>query len=256
MSKAREVSATRLARCLAFLGLSFFIAWLAGGDKLSRLVNPRMNPWIIGAGIGFLVLALVQMLRLPKRPIRGDPLTFFVPLAYVVAIVYIFVQDGASATGEAPARDDTLAIQSSFFDKRDRAADDASTKPLPQTIIFDDDLYWALYNRLYDEPAAAAGHRVVIQGFLRKANTLPPGMVLIARNLMWCCSADMTEIGLVARGSLAAGIRASTWVEATGRLSTAELDADGDGKKSLVPCIELDSIRPVEKAASGVIFPF
>lgn len=257
MTKVREISASRVARSAIFLALSFFISWLAENGKLSKIVHPRMNPWIQGAGILFLALAFVQMLRISKRPRRADPASFFIPIAYVLAIVFIFVQSEAFSPGRFDAGNDSLAVASAVISKRDKAAAKASMGPLPTVIAFDDDRYWTLYNRLYDDPSAAQGHRVVIQGYLRRASGFPPKTALIGRNLMWCCSADMAQIGLIAQDPAVDGLKDSEWVEAAGRLSTTEFDMNGLGKKTLVPIIVLDSLRPVDKGeTSGVIFPF
>jgi putative membrane protein len=257
MTKVREISASRVARSAIFLVLSFFISWLAENGKLAKLVHPRMNPWIQGAGILFLLLAFAQMLRISKRPRRPDPVSFFIPIAYVLAIVFIFVQSATFSPGRFDSGNDSLAVENAVISKRDKAATKASMGPLPSVIAFDDDRYWTLYNRLYDDPAAAQGHRVVIQGFLVKGTDFPPGTALIARNLMWCCSADMAEIGLIARDPAVDKIKNSAWVEASGRLSTTDFDMNGLGKKTLVPLVVLDSLKPVDKGeTSGVIFPF
>jgi putative membrane protein len=257
MSDNHDISAVRLARSLTFLALSFFISWLAQNGKLSTLVHPRMNLWIEGAGVLFLVLAFVQMLRLSQRPRRSDPISFFVPIIFVVAITFIFVTSGTLAPADLAANDDSLAVENAIITKRNNAAAKASIEPLPATIQFDDDRYWTIYNRLYDDPVAASGHKVVIQGFFRHTKSMPQGTALIARNLMWCCSADMSEIGLVAKGPDLERLKNSTWVEASGRLSTISYDFSGSGKKSEIPLLVLDSLKPVDKGAtSGVIFPF
>ncbi len=99
MTKVREISASRVARSAIFLLASFFISWLAENGKLPKIVNPRMNLWIQGAGVLFLVLAFAQMLKISDKPKRADPLSFFVPIAYVLAIVFIFVQSDAFSSG-------------------------------------------------------------------------------------------------------------------------------------------------------------
>jgi uncharacterized repeat protein (TIGR03943 family) len=257
MTKSRDISASRIARSLTFLVMSFFISWLAQSGKLSKLVHPRMNLWIEGAGVLFLVLGFVQTLRLAERPKRPDPASFFVPIAFILAIVLIFVQSNSFSPGPFDAGDDSLAAAESTIAKRDKAAAKASMGPLPQLLAFDEDRYWALYNRLYDDPAAALGHRVEIRGFLSRAKGFPSETALVGRNLMWCCSADMSTVGLLAQGSALGGLPDSTWVEATGRLSTIEFDVDRSGKESLLPLLVLDSVKPADKgSASGVIFPF
>lgn len=257
MTKVREISASRVARSAIFLLASFFISWLAENGKLPKIVNPRMNLWIQGAGVLFLVLAFAQMLKISDKPKRADPLSFFIPIAYVLAIVFVFVQSDAFSPGRFDGGEDSLAVQSAIISKRDRVAAKASMGQLPDSIVFDDDRYWTLYNRLYDDPAAAAGHKVVIQGFLHRATHFPPSTALIGRNLMWCCSADMAEIGLIAKDPLVDGLKESQWVEASGHLGTTEFDMNGLGKKVVIPILVLDSLKPADKGAtSGIIFPF
>jgi uncharacterized repeat protein (TIGR03943 family) len=257
MTKVRDISASRVARSATFLALSFFISWLAENGKLSKIVHPRMDLWIEGAGVLFLVLAFAQMLWLSDRPKRPDPVSFFIPIAYVMAMAFIFVQSNAFSPGRFDTGDDSLAVENAIISRRGNVAAKASMGPLPSTIAFDDDGYWTLYNRLYDDPAAAVGHRVVIQGFFHRTSGFPPDTALIGRNLMWCCSADMSGIGLVARGPMVNNLKESEWVEASGRLSTTEFDLNGGGKKKVIPLVVVDSLRPVDKGAtSSIIFPF
>jgi len=120
-----------------------------------------------------------------------------------------------------------------------------------------DDRYWTLYNRLYDDPAAAVGHKVVIQGFLHRARGFPPNTALIGRNLMWCCSADMAEIGLIVQDPVINALNESQWVEVSGRLATTQFDMNGDGKKAVIPIVAVEALKPTDKGAtSGIIFPF
>jgi putative membrane protein len=257
MTKVREISASRVARCLCFLVISFFISWLAQTGKLSKIVHPRMNLWIEASGLLFLVLAFVQIFRISERPRKPDPFSFYIPIFFVLAIAAIFVQAESFSPGRFESGGDFLAVENAVISKRDTAASEASKGPLPSVVRFDDDKYWTLYNRLYDEAPAAAGKRVVIQGFLCRKSGFPEGTALIGRNLMWCCSADMGMIGLLARGPAVAGMKDSQWVEASGRLDTIRFDMNGDGKEAVVPIIVLDSLKSVDKgASSGIIFPF
>jgi putative membrane protein len=257
MTRFREISGSRLARSAIFLVLAFLISWLAQSGKLSKLVHPRMNLWIQGAGILFLILAFAQMLWLSRKPKRPDPVSFFIPIVYILAITLIFVQSNSFSPGRLDTGDDSLAAENAIISRRGKIAAKASMGPLPSVISFDDDRYWTLYNRLYDDPAAARGHRVVIRGFFHRAEKFPADTALVGRNLMWCCSADMSGIGLLARSPVVGGLKESEWVEASGRLDTIEFDMNGDGKKAVVPLIVVDSLKSVEKGAtSSIIFPF
>jgi putative membrane protein len=257
MTDQRRISASRVARCLVFLALSFFISWLAETGQLGRIVHPRMHPWIVVSGLFFLVLAIAQLPRLTDRPRRPEGPGFFVPFFFVLAIAWLYLQGGAAPRGPLDTVGDSQALKGSILASRDKAASEAATAPLPPTLVFDDERYWPYYNRLYDDPEAAAGRAVVIQGFIYRQGNLPAGTAIVGRNLMWCCSADMAVIGLIVQDGAMGRLPESTWVEVSGRLGATEFDMKGDGNRVPVPLIMADSVRAVNKGStSGIIFPY
>ncbi len=128
--------------------------------------------------------------------------------------------------------------------------------PSTRNIVFNDDSYWALYNKLYDNPGDMSGKRIKIQGFVYRQKNFPLETILVARNLMWCCSADMAVIGLAATGAELSALASDTWVEVSGRLGVAELDLVGERRISKVPIIHIESVRRVDRTASMTIFPY
>ncbi len=251
----QEISPSRAARGLVFMSISFFFVWLINTGKLDRIVNPRMRPWIIAAGLLFLALSFYETLRLSSPPRRPDPVSHFYPLIFVFAIGYLFVQSSSFQPELFQAGPSSLAVQSALIANRDAKIDKAATGPLPSSIVFDDNSYWTLYNRLYDDPSAAFGKRITVEGFAYRKSDFPSDTVLIARNLRWCCSADMSMIGFLARGHSAA-IPDSAWVEVSGRLASIEFDASGSGNRKTVPLILVDSIRSKPQSASTTVFPY
>jgi uncharacterized repeat protein (TIGR03943 family) len=256
--RARDVSASRIARAATLLAYSFFVSWLLQNGKISQIVHPRMSPWIELSGLLCLGLAFFQALRLDRPPRHADPPNFFVPIAFVIAMALVYVQAGPKAAGRFSGGDDSLVLESAIVSKRDRAAADASKAPLPRTLVFDDDRFYSLYNRVYDSPGEARGRRIVLRGFVdRPGGTKSDNVVLVARNLMWCCSADMAEIGFLARGPGVAGLKDGDWVQAMGTLDLIDWDMDGDGKPETVPFIEAEPIEKVDKGSTlSVVFPY
>ena len=251
-----EISLSRALRAITYMSISFFFVWLINTGKLNHIVHPRMNPWIIAAGLLFLVMAFSETLHLSVRPHRDDPPSHFYPFAFVLIVAYIFVQAASLHPGSFQPAGESLDIQSAAIAQRGRIADAATLGPLPSWIQPTDDSYWPLYNRLYDHPEAAIGKRITVQGFVYKKKGFPPGSALIGRNLMWCCSADMAVIGYLAHSPTLGLISDSSWVEVTGTLRSILFDPDGSGKASDLPFIEVESIKPVERSASTTIFPY
>jgi putative membrane protein len=260
--RAGGLSTTRAARVAAFLALAFFLSWLMEGGRISLILHPRMGAWVWAAGLVLLALALVQLARIGLRPREADPPGFYLALLFAMAVVFLAASPrdaGLAPRGEASGQSasEAIAVQKAFIERRDKAEEETSTGPLPRVIILDDGHYWGLYNRLYDDPLAAAGHRIEVAGFLVRDGRLPPGSALVARNLMWCCSADMTQIGFIAEGEGIESLPEGAWVKATGSLSSLDFDFDGDGKPSPIPVISLDGLAPVQAGSvSSTIFPY
>jgi uncharacterized repeat protein (TIGR03943 family) len=256
--RVKNISPSRVARILTLLVYSFFVSWLLQHGKLSQIVHPRMNPWIELSGLLCLALAFTQIFTIDHAPRHADPANFYIPIIFVIAMAFVYVQSGISVAGSVSSGDQSLALESAIFAKRDKVMADVSKGPLPENLVFDDDRYYTLYNRVYDAPAEAKGHKIVLRGFVDKPNgTATENALMIARNMMWCCSADMAEIGFLARGAGLTGFRKGDWVEARGTLNTIDWDMNGDGKQETVPFVEVERIEKVDKGStSSVIFPF
>lgn len=250
------LSTSRVARCVMYLGLSFFVALLIEEGKLTLIVHPRMTPWIIVAAFLFLVLAISEFYRLFKRLRRSDPFSFYYPFLFVIAITFLFVQSTTLNARQSQSIPEKKAFQAAVLAQHSNARNKAESMPLPEWITMNDDMYWSIYNRLYDDPTAVRGKRITVQGYVYHNKAFSPQKALIGRNLMWCCSADMTVIGYLVEGPAVAQFKENTWVEVTGTLESIKFDVSGDGKATLIPLIKTDSIKQVEKAFSSTIFPY
>lgn len=256
MIGGKDISASRVARCLILMTLSFFIVWVIDSGHLESIVHPRMKAWVAIGGLLALLLSFGEMLRIDVKPREPDSISRYYPIIFAIAIVFLYLQGGGPKLATASVQPEISAFQSAI-ENRDAVVKKAQTERLPGTIIFDDERYWPLYNRLYDSPQDARGHKIVVKGFFDKPAGAPANVALVGRNLMWCCSADMAAIGFLVRGAALDEYKVSEWVEASGTLDTIEYDLNGDGKEELVPFIELDRLKRVDKGAtSSVIFPY
>jgi putative membrane protein len=252
----KGISPSRLARTITFLILSFFIVWLIDTGKLNHIVHPRMTPWIMIAGLLFLVLAASELLRLTKGLRKPDPFSYFYPYIFILAIAYLFVQATTLKPSQFQASPEETAFKAAVISQRSSVIDKTETMPFTAWISMNDDTYWPIYNRLYDNPAAVLGKRITVQGFVYHDKALPPKIVLIGRNLMWCCSADMSVIGFLVEEPRSPEFKDDTWVEVTGSLDTIRIDVSGNGEAVPVPLIKAVTIKQIAKSVSSTIFPY
>jgi len=243
----------KLARSLLFVLSAAYYGWLVLSGNITRIMHPRMIPWIVVATLIMVLIGLAGVLGGKSERHGTDTLSHYLPILFVFVMASLFLASGDLPQGLSSGID--VAALSANFERRDKAAEEAATAPLPSTIVFDDDRYWSLYNRLYDEPKTAAGREVVIQGLVSREKGSPAGSILVGRRFMWCCSADMGTIGLFATLPSANEPPQGAWVEVRGTLGTFERVADG--KKELLPMIVAESEHRVDKgSASEIIFPF
>lgn len=249
-----DITPTRAARILVFMSVSFFYIWLINTGRLEYIVHPRMEVWIIAAGLLFLVLAFHQTLMLSEAPRRADPVSHFIPLLLVFLVAYLYVTKESFQPEPLQDAAQSLALNTVMAHARD--VEKAANEPLPARIVLDDSTYWTLYNRLYDNPKAARGKEILVQGFLYRKKGLPSGSALVARDLMYCCSADMSMIGFLVEGSGLPSIPDGTWVAADGTLGSVAYDISGTGKAIPVPLVHLASVKQVKRNSSQIIYPY
>jgi len=236
---------------------AFFLVLLLGGG-ISALVHPRMNVWI---GAAAAIAALIGVMRIfGPAPGASGGRSFLkaLPLVAVMAAAGVYASIGSDSGGYAPAQDmspEEKAFRSAI-DERERAWKDATEKELPKTLDFGNDaLYWPLYNRVYDDLEKTKGKRIRVEGFAFRDSGYPPGTFLVARNLMWCCSADMSLIGFLVRYDEADSLKNGQWVQVEGVLDIGDARAAG-ASDSMSPIIAEAQVRPVSREKSNVIYPY
>lgn len=255
-AEGRDLAPSRILRAGLFLVSSATLGWLVKTGKITQIVHPRMIPWIVAAGLIFLVLSCHEVFFSRKRRSK-DEASFYYPLGFVLVVAALVVQINAVVPGQLQASPESRAFQSA----QQRAQSGASAtapagKDLPSSFVLRDDNYWDLYNRLYDDPSLAKGRPIVVQGFVYRGEGLPGGGLIVARNLMWCCSADLSIIGFTLEGPKVGALKDNVWIEVRGVLDVVEADLAKTGTPAPIPIIKVESARPVKRAASTTIFPY
>jgi putative membrane protein len=250
--------AASLGEGILFLALAGFFLFLLFGGGIRAIVHPRMNAWIGAAAAIAASIGVARIIK-PASEARGGPsLIRALPLVAVMAAAGVYASAGSKSGGYAPVQDmspEEKAFRSAI-EERERAWKDATEKDLPKTLDFGNDaLYWPLYNRVYDDLEKAKGKRIRVEGFAFRDSGYPPGTFLVARNLMWCCSADMSLIGFLVRYDEADSVENGQWVEVEGVLEIGDARAAG-ASDGVSPIIAEAQVRPINREKSKVIYPY
>ncbi|WP_349669582.1 TIGR03943 family protein [Lacrimispora sp.] len=116
-----------------------------------------------------------------------------------------------------------------------------------KTITIADDDYYAWMTELGAHADKYQGYTVTMKGFvfLDLENRQEHEFALV-RLSMWCCSADMAPMGLMADDLKGLGFKENNWITVTGKL----LVKDG------YPTIEAENIVAAEKPEQEYVYPY
>ena len=247
------------------LGLACIVLTVTGG--ISAVLHPRMHPWVLVSGVLFLALSANDSRRLFSAPRPGIPVRCYYALLLVIATCALFPDLGKGARGaiQMPAAAAALPstgtkpgkIRAAFGSAR---ADETTASPwaTDQSVALapNDDQYWSTFNALYGTPDDFRGKEMVAVGFVYREPRFPSGVVLVGRNLIWCCSADKGLIGFLAVGPALSEVPPNTWVEVKGRLDTIPFNVSARGATRPVPLIRVQSMKQLgDTHPSENIFP-
>jgi putative membrane protein len=242
---ARRLSAERIVRAGLYLILGGAAVLLVLTGGISALLHPRMHPWLLSAGAVFLGLSVRELSSLRTAPRTTVPFLCYAALAFVIAMAAFFPSVGSKARGRMgslpPAVVTIPALSPEWSGVTHLAPDDSS--------------FWSLFKELARVPAAYAGKPITVAGFVFREPRFPPGASYVARNLIWCCSADMMLIGYLATGAVLDTVPADRWVEVNGTLDTISFDPSGAGAARPVPVIRVESLRLLTDHPADSIFP-
>ena len=116
-----------------------------------------------------------------------------------------------------------------------------------KTITIADDDYYAWVTELGAHGDQYQGYTVTMKGFvfLDLENRQENEFALV-RLSMWCCSADMAPMGLMAYDLKGQGFKENDWVTVTGKLSV----------KDGYPTIEAETMVAAEKPQQEYVYPY
>lgn len=238
--------AEALLKSLLLLGFAagFLAVYLTGGIR--NYLNPRLDPFVLFAGLAFLLMAAVPLFHPPAR--RGKA-RFLPLLLFLLPVLLLLVRPAAAAAPESAGLSGT---QIAGLPAPNQIKNDWGSFTLAGgTIELTDRNYMPVYDELDNHPEKYAGRRVECVGYVAKAGIgLPGDEFVAARDLMWCCAADLMTVGLPCRYAGAAGLPEKSWVRVTGTLAVTAL-----GEKA-APLLTNVTVTGISKPAVPYLYPF
>jgi uncharacterized repeat protein (TIGR03943 family) len=132
----------------------------------------------------------------------------------------------------------------------------ASELPAGGRIEFDDRSYYTYYNEIYDAMESMVGREIHVTGFVHREEHLGGNQFILARMMLWCCTADAMMLGF--HGSYDQGRipPENTWVDITGTLEVARYHNPHTREEYSIPSIRVSSIAPADEPQFEYVIPF
>lgn len=129
-----------------------------------------------------------------------------------------------------------------------------SSKKTEGTIVLTGDTFFPDYNYIYDNFQSLHGTPVEFTGFFDKTGDIPPGTIVMGREMTDCCSADTVLIGFLCRipPELPNPQNQGAWYHIVGTLSSFL----PEGYQESVPVLNVTSLKAVRKPEFDLVYAF
>lgn len=271
-----------LAECVCYLIFGILLYRLTATGTYLNYVTPRMKPYLYGLSALMFLWAAVNGRNLfcPRYKSRLKRCVVLVVPILLLAVppappaAGAMVKSFASAnitspgsggdqsqTGETKQASDDYAfygqdelekdqspsVQQQQISSQPPSFDSKGLNEETKTISIADEDFSTWVNELNMNPEKYEGHTVTIKGFVflnmedRKDNEFA-----LVRLSMWCCSADLSPMGLITEFTGNLSYKENDWVTVTGKLTV----------KDGYPVIEADKIEAAEKPGEEYVYPY
>lgn len=269
--KGINLQALAESACYLVFGILLFRLTVTGGYL--SYVTPRMKPYLYGLSAIMILWAGMGAGRVFRPKYRGrlfhclvlgiPILILAVPPAPPEGSAAVKNYSNTSIPGSSPETagsdyDSLSAEESAGYDYYENETEEEQPELLKgaglngidekaKTITIADNDYYAWMTELGAHADKYQGYTVAMKGFvfLDLENRQENEFALV-RLSMWCCSADMSPMGLMADDLNGLGFKENDWVTVTGKL----LVKDG------YPTIEAETIVAAEKPEQEYVYPY
>jgi putative membrane protein len=275
--KGKGINAEALIQsgCYLIFGLLLFRFTYTG--KYLNYVTPRMKPYLYGLSFLMVLWAFMKgkdILKPRYKNRMSQCLVLLIPIllltippASPVAGAMVKSYSGSSdsmtphKSGQTSQSGTTKSYEETVADTADETQEETEASydlmnpkqelkgldDATKTITIADEDYYAWLNEIGYHPDKYNGYTVVVKGFVfLNTDELKENEFALARLCMWCCSADMTPIGLMTdyEGTLA--FKENDWVTVTGKIKVT------DG----YPSIKAEKIEAAKKPVEEYVYPY
>ena len=220
-------------------------------EKISKLFHPRNYPFFLAALFLLMLMFYRQICSLTDKNKFGSfnlsILIFLIPLI-TSAAVFIFSDTGIT---------ELVRNQSSIYPNSVSAGKKTEKRDLNlNNIIMTDENYFEIYNQISDNLDNFTGKEIEVSGYVFREKHYKKTEIVIARDLMWCCAADIAVIGFYAETEDAENFKENEWIKVKGKLDKHMYHNEDINRDYYIASIKTESTEKTDPPANEYLYPF
>ncbi len=229
-----------------------YLIWnscLLVSDNLQLLFHPRNYPFFLAALFFLLMMFYRQICNIISGKnnyrINISVLIFLLPvLAYAASVTRKWDIQGI------------IRSQNSIVSVPVPLKKDTSDLAADENLVLTDDNYFNLYNEISGNLDKLTGKKIEVSGYVFREEHYDKTEIVIARDLMWCCAADVAVIGFYCNIEQTEKFSENSWIQVEGYLEKHLYHNNDSDKDYYIPSIKVESAETIDPPEYGYIYPF
>ena len=218
-------------------------------NRISALFHPRNYPFFLSA-LFFLLLMLYRQCCNMANPdkhinLNYSLLIFLIPLISSFS-VFVFSRNNITSL----VRSQNSISPNSAAGKKDTGL------TIPGKIIMTDDNYFEIYNEISSDLENLTGRKIEVSGYVFREKNYKKTELVVARDLMWCCAADIAVIGFYCEVENPDYFKKNDWVKVSGVLDKHMYHNEDLNKDYYIASIKIESAEIINPPLNEYIYPF
>ena len=208
MRNIKKINLDNLVQILLYTAISLIIINLLASGNMQNYIHKRLNPYLWATAVLLLLMVpfIAKNLFKPKRNFYiGRYILLFIP----IIAFFIF-------SPLMPIDNNSLTIEYGQSYELSEIEDNYKYSETVEFISPENYLEW-YYDVLYNM-AQHNGNRVKFLAQVKRLDSLSENEFLPIRSLMWCCTADISQIGFICRYENALDLENNIWIYVTAEI--------------------------------------
>lgn len=237
-------------RLIILSGFAFYFFYILKTGKIYMFISPRM---IIYTKCTLIFLSILSIYQLTKVfTVKLNQKINKVYIILILTLIICFLGLGNKVNSNL-AEKKGINITSTQQSKNDK--DDDESKDDEGNMVIADYNFVSKTDDIGANLEKYRGKKVVISGFVYKDNTLKLDEFVIARQLMTCCAADTSIVGLLCGYDNTSSLQKDQWVRIVGTIDSTQYKDSGSSKETTLALIKIETIENIKIPGNVYVYP-